>query len=279
MNAAEGFFGIGSIVGPAIVALLLATGLSWKWLYVAAAAVCMALIVLASRMKFPQGQSRPTQAPIPDSSLNLAITARILKDPFALGFAVLMMLYVAVESAVYVWMPTYVRTYHGSVSWLPLYGLTIFFLLRASGRFVGIWLLRHFQWSAVLAACSLFILACFAGSIVGGVELGAWLLPASGLAMSVVYPTLNSKGISCFPKSEHGAAAGVLLFFTAAAAALGPLAMGAVSDAYGDLRMGFILATALALAMFIALVSNWLIDPTRRRLEATAGGGIGLGAP
>jgi fucose permease len=277
MNAAEGFFGIGSIVGPAIVALLLAAGLSWKWLYVAAAAVCMALIVLASRMKFPQGQSRSTESTTPGHSMSLASTARVLKDPFALGFAVLMMLYVTVECAVYVWMPTYVRTYHGPVRWLPLYGLTIFFLLRALGRFAGIWLLRHFQWSAVLAACSLFIVVCFGGSIIGGVELGAWLLPASGLAMSVVYPTLNSKGISCFPKSEHGAAAGVLLFFTAAAAALGPLAMGAVSDAYGDVRVGFILATALALAMFIALLSNWLIDPTRRRLGIAEGGNLGIG--
>jgi fucose permease len=45
MNAAEGFFGIGSIAGPAIVAALLAQGLSWKWLYVAAAVICALLIV------------------------------------------------------------------------------------------------------------------------------------------------------------------------------------------------------------------------------------------
>jgi fucose permease len=182
----------------------------------------------------------------------------------------MMMLYVAVECAVYVWMPTYVRTYHGTSAWLPLYGLTIFFVLRALGRFLGVWLLRHFQWNMVLAVCSLFILGCFVGSVVGGVDWGAWLLPASGLAMSVVYPTLNSKGISCFPKSEHGAAAGVLLFFTAAAAALGPLAMGTISDAYGDVRVGFILATVLALLLTIALLLNWLINPARRRLEAAA---------
>lgn len=36
--------------------------------------------------------------------------------------------------------------------------------------------------------------------------------------MSVIYPTLNSNGISCFPKAQHGAAAGVILFFAAAAA-------------------------------------------------------------
>jgi fucose permease len=270
MNAAEGFFGIGSIVGPAVVALLLAAGLSWKWLYVIAAGICVGLMLLAARMRFPQ-----VHAPAADSTgtvhaVDTGSTLRVLKDPFALGFAGLIMLYVAVECAVYVWMPTYVRSYRGTTRWLPLYGLTIFFVLRALGRFLGIWLLRHLRWNAVLAACSMFILICFAGSVAGGVDLGAWLLPASGLAMSVVYPTLNSKGISCFPKSEHGAAAGVLLFFTAAAAALGPLAMGAVSDAYGDVRYGFILATALALFMSIALLLNWLLDPARRRLEAAA---------
>ena len=67
----------------------------------------------------------------------------------------------------------------------------------------------------------------------GGTELAVYLLPLSGLFMSVIYPTINSKGISCFPKSEHGAVAGVILFFTCVSAALGPLAMGAVSDAMG----------------------------------------------
>jgi fucose permease len=104
--------------------------------------------------------------------------------------------------------------------------------------------------------------------VAGGVELGAWLLPLSGIAMSVVYPTLNSKGISCFPRSEHGSAAGVLLFFTAAAAALGPLAMGAVSDAYGDVRVGFVLAASLAFLMCIGLLLNWAFDPAGRRLAA-----------
>jgi MFS transporter, DHA1 family, quinolone resistance protein len=270
MNAAEGFFGIGSIVGPAIVALLLAAGLSWKWLYVIAAGICGGLVVLAARMPFPQVNAPATDSAGGVHKPDAGSTLRVLKDPIALGFAGLMMLYVAVECAVYVWMPTYVRSYRGTASWLPLYGLTIFFMLRAVGRFLGIWLLRHLRWTAVLAACSVFILVCFVGSVAGGVRLGAWLLPASGLAMSVVYPTLNSKGISCFPKSEHGAAAGVLLFFTAAAAALGPLAMGAVSDAYGDVRFGFILATALALLMSIALLLNWLLDPARRRLDAAA---------
>ena len=87
--------------------------------------------------------------------------------------------------------------------------------------------------------------------------------------MSIVYPTLNSKGISCFPKSQHGAAAGVILFFTAVAAAVGPLAMGAISDAYGTTEAGFVLATVFAFLMLAALSGNWLLDPFGRRLQAS----------
>jgi fucose permease len=268
MNAAEGFFGIGSIAGPAIVAALLAQGLSWKWLYVAAAVICALLIVLGSGTRFPRAQGSLVNTGSPKSGASLAAAARVLQDPFALGFASMITLYVCVECAVYVWLPTYARSYQGSAAWLPLYGLTIFFVLRALGRFVGIWLLKRHRWNAVLAFCGLFILTCFVSSVVGGVAIGAWMLPLSGLAMSVIYPTLNSKGISCFPRSEHGAAAGVLLSFTAIAAALGPLAMAAVSDAYGDVRSGFVLAAGFALLMSLGLVLNWVLDPAQRRLTA-----------
>ena len=106
----------------------------------------------------------------------------------------------------------------------------------------------------------------FCGSIIGRPVLAVCLLPLSGLFMSMIYPTLNSKGISCFPKSEHGAVAGVILFFTCAAAALGPLAMGAVSDAFGHAKYGFVLATAFAALLFAGLLLNWMYNPARERL-------------
>ena len=66
-------------------------------------------------------------------------------------------------------------------------------------------------------------------------QWAVYALPLSGLFMSVIYPTINSKGISCLPKAEHGAGAGVILFFTCVSAVLAPLAIGAVSDAFGQI--------------------------------------------
>ena len=261
MNLIEGFFGIGSIAGPAIVAVLLTHGLSWKWLYVVAAGICAVLVLIALVVHYPS-VTHPAEAPV-----NLARTMHMMRDPCALGFSLLIMLYVAVEVAIYVWMPTYLQGYRGAHVWLVAYALTIFFVLRAGGRFLGIWLLQKFHWSAVLALLSLAIFACFAASLAGGVETGVVLLPCSGLFMSMMYPTLNSKGISCFPKFEHGAVAGVILFFTAAAAAAGPLAMAVVSDAYGGAQYGFGLATAFAALLSAGLIYNWLRNPAARRLS------------
>src|SRR4029077_20701148 len=164
-------------------------------------------------------------------------------------------------AAIYVWMPTLLAGYTGSGKWIAAYSISIFFLLRSGGRFLGAWMLNKLSWRTVLTICSGMILICFAASIAGGVGWAVYSLPLSGLFMSVIYPTINSKGISCVRKSEHGAAAGVILFYTCLSAVLAPLAMGAVSDAMGGPIYGFALATGFAALLFFGLVLNNVFNP------------------
>lgn len=262
MNTVEGFFGVGAIIGPAIVAALLGAGVSWKGLYVIAAGLCLVLLLTASRVRYPETMKRSGEP------IDLARTLRMMKDPYAIAFSMGAFFYVATECAVYVWMPTLVKGYEGNLSFVAAYAISIFFVFRAFGRFMGAWVLKKFNWAAVMALFGLCILLCFVGTAVGGVKAGVVLLPLSGLFMSMIYPTINSKGISCFPKAQHGAAAGVILFFTCTAAALGPLLMGVVSDWGGDIRFGFYLATAFALLLFMGLAANLVFDPARGRLAA-----------
>jgi len=256
MNTLEGFFGVGAIIGPAILTRLLVSGLSWKWLYVMAGSICVVLIVLALLVRYPASTNAAAGS-------GFAGTGRALRNPYVLGFSTGAFLYVGVEAAIYVWMPTLLAGYAGSARALAAYSISIFFLLRAAGRFLGAWMLRRVAWQAALAVSSAAILACFTLSVMGGIEWAVFLLPLSGLFMSVIYPTVNSKGISCLPRSEHGAGAGVILFFTCASAVLAPLAIGAVSDAFGEIVYGFWLATGLAALLFAGALFNWLLNPTR----------------
>lgn len=259
MNMVEGFFGIGSIIGPAIVAYLLSNNASWKWLYVIAAVLCTLLTLLASKVPYPRSRATAEPARISD-------VFGMMGNRYALIFSLAVMLYVGVETAIYVWMPTLLAGYSGPGSQWALYALSIFFVLRVVGRFAGFWLLGRFAWTAVLAPCGIGILICF-GLAVLGREFAVWALPLSGLFMSVIYPTLNSKGISCFPKSQHGAVSGVLLFFTCVSAVIAPLGMGMVGDYFGDAVYGFYLAAAFAALLASGLVANLLFDPTRAVLQ------------
>ena len=255
MNTVEGFFGVGSIVGPAVLSQLLNRGVPWQWLYAIAGSMCVLLILTAASVRYPTRVSAPTE------QTDLKSVSAVMKNRFVLLFSLGAFLYVAVEAAIYVWMPTLLAGYDGPAKWIAIYSISIFFLLRAGGRFLGAWMLNKLSWSSVLTICSGMILACFAISIVGGVSWGVYSLPFSGLFMSVIYPTINSKGISCVPKSEHGAAAGVILFYTCLSAVLAPLAMGAVSDAMGGPIYGFGLATGFAALLFIGLVLNNVFNP------------------
>jgi fucose permease len=251
MNGGEAFFGVGAIIGPLIVAYLIHQGVAWQWLYVIAGGVCTLLI----------------------------IGALLVKNPYALGFSVGAFLYVAAESAIYVWMPSYLvcdattlkATYdcytEGFSQTLAIYSVTAFFILRAAGRFVGIWMMSHFNWALVLMVFTGAIVLCFGLGLWGGKQLALFLFPLTGIFMSVIYPTFNSKGISCFPKHQHGSVAGVILFFTAAGAAAGPFIMGLVSDANGgDAKYGFMVATGFAAVLFVGLVYNYIKNPTKERL-------------
>src|SRR5437762_2716407 len=76
MNTVEGFFAVGAIIGPAIVARLLLLGTSWKWLYVIAGTICVLLIFTAVLVEYPQTAKS-------SESVNLKRTLEMMKNPYA----------------------------------------------------------------------------------------------------------------------------------------------------------------------------------------------------
>lgn len=262
MNLVEGFFGIGAIAGTFLISWLITRGIDWKYLYVFAAIIGVVLITIAALVKYPQSRHSV------DKTASVKNTLQMMKNPYALSFSLAAFLYVAVESAIYVWMPTLLAKYDGNLILLATYSLSVFFILRAAGRFIGAYILNRLNWSVAMVVFSAAIFLCFLGSIAGGTEMAVVLLPLSGLFMSVIYPTINSKGISCFPKSQHGTVAGVILFFTAAGAAIGPLLMGAVSDAFNqNAKYGFVLSTVFAAILLSGFIYNMIFAPAKKRLE------------
>src|SRR5450759_4500074 len=80
MNTVEGFFGMGSIIGPAVLARLLNRHVAWQWLYVIAGSMCVLLILTARRVQYP---TRTTAAE--DTNLHGVMT--VMKNRFVLLFS------------------------------------------------------------------------------------------------------------------------------------------------------------------------------------------------
>jgi MFS transporter, FHS family, L-fucose permease len=268
MNAVEGFFGVGAIVGPMLVVYLNSQGISWTWLYLVAAVLCALMILAALFTQYPQSSIQQEK-----STASITRTFQLLGNKYALGFSFAIAMYVASEVAIFVWLPSFLVGFQGSeiAMLFAAYAVMVFFVLRALGRFLGIWILQRVHWAVVMMVFSAIIFACFLFSALLGQQAAVFLLPLSGLFMSMIYPTLNSKGISCFAKADHGSVAGLILFFTAVAAALGPLAMAYVSDIFGqgDMRIGFYLATVFAGLLFASTIFNWANNPAAGVLQAS----------
>jgi len=118
----------------------------------------------------------------------------------------------------------------------------------------------------VLAICSSAMAVLFVIAVLGGRTVAVVALPATGLFMSVLYPTINSTGISCFDKKRHGSIAGFLLFFTCVGAVLAPLAMGAIGDLAGGIEYGMGLGAVFAVLLAILCLWNRRAQPAAAKL-------------
>jgi fucose permease len=263
MNLLEGFFGVGAIVGPLLVTVLAQHGLSWRGLYVLAAVLCAALLAASMSVRYPAPRAfvEATTATPEGAQSRVALLA----DPMVWLFSSAAFLYVAVECSIYVWMPTLLSSLAGQwMAWAG-FALPVFFGLRALGRFVGVWAVERVGWERAMMIAAVLIAGCFVASTLS-LQVAAVSLPASGLFMSILYPTLNSKAIACARVHDKGRVAGIVLFFTCAGAFLGPVAMGAVSDRTGDPRAGFLLATAASLMFAVWAIGNLWRKPAAARL-------------
>ncbi len=148
MNTVEGFFGVGSIIGPAILAHLLGDRRIVEG------------IVRSGRYSLRAADSHRVTRPIPDQSEGQRGTYR--PQPYAggneeslrTGVFAGRVLYVATEAAVYVWMPTLLMVITAPQSHSPLTASPSSSSCALSGRFVGAWMLERFYWTKVLALFS-----------------------------------------------------------------------------------------------------------------------------
>lgn len=241
MNLLHFFYGVGAIAGPLLAALVVQVGLDWRVAFVGTAAfpALVGAALLAQRV--PRG-----------GPLAVHDRAAVYGSGMLWGCAVVIALYVGLETSVSGWIATYwARRAPDSALPAPAVA-SLFWATLTAGRLVcgpladRMGLLRFL---AVTSGSALAAAAAWAAFPVPALTLAAVLL--LGLFLAGIFPTTMAYATSAFP-GHSGKVVALLSVFASVGGFAFPTGAGRLADSFG---IGALppLAAALALALVIAI--------------------------
>ncbi|MER5182991.1 MFS transporter [Streptomyces sp. NPDC002896] len=245
LNVLNAHFGIGAVLGPALIAWTGTDG------YAYAFGVCAALsavLILCTGGVRTQPQTPDVSSAQPKNSLGLS---RIL-----VGFLALYILNVAVEAGVGGWEPTHLETV-GFSSAVAASATSVYWLMMTVGRFLVVPITLRYSPERILTVCAAGMTACLLLALIPGAAPVAYA--GVGLFIAPVFPTGLPWLNRALPEAKRAGAWVIAASMIGGVAA--PPLLGVGIEASGIHAVPWLL-TVLSAASLLATV--WLIRLTRR---------------
>ncbi|MEU6260911.1 MFS transporter [Streptomyces sp. NPDC047043] len=247
LNVLNAHFGIGAVLGPAVVA----------WLgpdeYAYAFGICAVLAAVLVPLGSSGVRTRPVEPPDEKTAGSLGLP-RIL-----VGFLVLYILNVGVEAGVGGWEPTHLETVGYSAT-VAASATSLYWLMMTAGRFLVVPITLKYSPERILTICAAGMTVCLLLARVKGVAPVAYA--GVGLFIAPVFPTGLPWLNRALPQARRAGAWVIAASMIGGVAA--PPLLGAGIEASGIHAVPWLL-TALSAASLAATV--WLIQLTRRYVE------------
>ncbi|MFC8514471.1 MFS transporter [Streptomyces sp. NPDC057257] len=244
LNVLNAHFGIGAVLGPAVVAWLGPD--EYAYAFGACAALAAVLVVLGSSGV----RTRPVEDP-PEKATGSLGLPRIL-----VGFLVLYILNVGVEAGVGGWEPTHLETV-GYTATVAASATSVYWLMMTAGRFLVVPITLKYSPERILTICAAGMTVCLLLARVKGVAPVAYA--GVGLFIAPVFPTGLPWLNRALPQARRAGAWVIAASMVGGVAA--PPLLGVGIEASGIHAVPWLL-TALSAASLAATV--WLIRLTRR---------------
>lgn len=260
LNLLGMFHGLGSLTVPLFAAALLKIEFSWQWIYALSILLAIPLAVI-----FGSSTARATAIHEPANSATAISSSETASQKvssnwsaiFRVAFTKQMVLYyllisayVALELGIGAWMIEYLQQARGvSVASSSIF-LSAFFVLLMLGRLLGAFVVDAIGHHLAVGIALIGSCICVAVGIFAHPAL-LFFLPLSGLFMSIVFPTVTAS-VSAIHKENVGSILGILFAFSGLGGAIGPWAVGIVSDMAG-LQLGIASTLVFGLLAIAAL--------------------------
>ncbi|MFU8813074.1 MAG: MFS transporter [Balneolaceae bacterium] len=163
----------------------------------------------------------------------------LVKYPLVIFFVLGAFFYVYIEQAINTWLPTFNFQVLQLPDAISVQMASIYAGSLAAGRLIGGWLMKRVHWYYVLQGSIIIagILVLLVLPLTSGIEpgsvtgwgtvpLAAYLLPAIGLFLAPIYPTLSSSVLSALPKNRQSGMTGLIVIFSALGGTSGSIITG-----------------------------------------------------
>ncbi len=259
LNLLNVFYGVGAIVGPALVGASLGlwhTALPPLWLI----SVLLLLLILAvpslGARKAPDAQAEPKQTPS-------TIQSTFYLSPFLWLLGILLLLYVGVEVGTGGWVATYMQRTTNIPAESAAFTASAFYLSLTTGRLVAAGLGTKVR-SGYLLLASLLI------ALLGG--LGMLLTVSNpvftiasivilGASFGPIYPTIVSVVAGRFPQAA-GRASSLIMAIGSVGGTIIPWLQGNLIEGFGAPSLALSTA-AIALGMLALFAASYLVTRPR----------------
>lgn len=255
LNLLATFHGIGSLLVPLYVAVLLTAETRWQAIFMSTALLALPLVVIFLGRPEQQDGNRRDASFKNNEVPSRKTTQQVWKaafTPVMLLYYTLIATYVSVELGAAAWMVEYMQQVKGlSVSSSSL-ALSGFFAMIMLGRLAGAWLIERLSYLLAVGGGLVGGISCIAIGLFGPLP-SYLLLPLSGLFLSIIFPTVTAHVSSMFD-AGRGTVMGILFTFGGIGGALGPWAIGQVAERT-SLQAGMAMTIAFGIASLVALAA------------------------
>lgn len=245
LNVLNAHFGIGAVLGPALIAWL-GPG-DYPYAFAACAVLAGALILCTGGVRSEAPPLSPAERPAASGGL----LSRVL-----VGFLLLYILNVGVEAGVGGWEPTHLETVGYSAT-VAASATSVYWLMMTAGRFLVVPITLRYAPERILAVCAAGMTGCLLLTLIPGAAPVAYA--GVGLFIAPVFPTGLPWLNRALPQAKRAGAWVIAASMIGGVAA--PPLLGVGIEAAGIRAVPWLL-TALSAASLVATVR--LIALTRR---------------
>lgn len=239
LNFAHFFFGIGSVVTPAVATQAVAAGVSWSQAFLCTAGVLAA--VAAAWQLLPGNDAE---------GYGHEVGAQALHRRFIVLCALMLGVYVGTEMGIGNWLTKYLVSVRGVELTAAGRALSLYWLGLTVGRLALSLMSHHFAQARLLVGLAVFASLAFCGALLasaGAFEIAGFAL--IGLGFSGIFPAVIGLG-GRYHQRSIAKATSIMIGGAGIGAIVIPWVMSGIADAIG-LRAGMAFYGAMCLVMVV----------------------------